>query len=151
MSSKRVSVVLKRAIGRLPRFHLVMTDNAMSFTMRIRLTQNEKRRLSAWLSVSACATVGLPSVHRGKTASSSGRTEPTMTNAFRSSNSAPLRNAVISIGYGRCTTTPSVPIKEGVRGVNTKYRAPVKTKTSARDPSLFRTQAHSACGLDSAR
>ena len=28
---------------------------------------------------------------------------------------------------------------------------PVKTKASARDPSLFRAQTHSACGLDSAR
>ena len=33
MSSKRVSAVLERAIGRLPPFHLVVTDNAMTFTM----------------------------------------------------------------------------------------------------------------------
>lgn len=33
MSSKRVSAVLERAIERLPPFHLVVTDNAMSFTM----------------------------------------------------------------------------------------------------------------------
>lgn len=33
MSSKRVSGVLERAIERLPPFHLVVTDNAMTFTM----------------------------------------------------------------------------------------------------------------------
>jgi transposase InsO family protein len=33
MSSKRVSAVLERALMRLPPFHLVVTDNAMTFTM----------------------------------------------------------------------------------------------------------------------
>jgi transposase InsO family protein len=33
MSSKRVSTVLERSVARLPPFHLVVTDNAMTFTM----------------------------------------------------------------------------------------------------------------------
>jgi len=33
MSSKRVAAVLAQSIGRLPPFHLVVTDNAMAFTM----------------------------------------------------------------------------------------------------------------------
>ncbi len=33
MSSKRVGAVLERAMARLPPFHLVVTDNAMAFTM----------------------------------------------------------------------------------------------------------------------
>ena len=33
LSSKRVAAVLERAVARLPPFHLVVTDNAMVFTM----------------------------------------------------------------------------------------------------------------------
>ena len=33
MSSKRLSAVLERSVARLPPFHLVVTDNAMVFTM----------------------------------------------------------------------------------------------------------------------
>jgi transposase InsO family protein len=33
LSSKRVAAVLERAVERLPPFHLVVTDNAMVFTM----------------------------------------------------------------------------------------------------------------------
>lgn len=114
MSSKRVSSVLERAVKRVPPLHLVVTDNAMTFTMAYTAHPERKTTFERTVNVWAYAIGVLPNVHRGRTPLLSVQTVPTMMHAFRSSSLPPRRSGNMSIVFGRCSTPCTVRIRAWV-------------------------------------
>ncbi len=111
MSSKRVSAVLERAVRRLPPFHLVVTDTAMTFTMAYTAHPERKTTFERTIERLGLGIGGSPNTPCGRTASLSAPIPPTMMNAFPSSSSLPPTSASTSTAAGKCTTTPSDLIK----------------------------------------
>lgn len=107
MRSKRVSEVLQRAVKRLPPFHLVVTDNAMSFTLAYSAHPERKTAFERTVDISDCAIWRIAKCAPWQTRLSNVPIEPIMTSAFQFSSSPARKNGDTFIVYTKCTTTPS--------------------------------------------